>query len=329
MIIWQSEEEVLQASGSSFQALSHLKELDDRYKTMTPKDHLFVLIPFDPLFPTLIYEPKNINFFQFPTHFPDYKPISRAYSFEKKTWTHRVNEYLDHIEKKNLHKVVLCQQEYLKFNEEINPIFVLSQLPYTKECTGFLFKLNEKETLIGMSPERLFVLEENELSCDIIAGTRKAASEFSEKEYIEQGFVRDFMCERLEAFSSSITVSNHSFLNLSYGIHLKQVLKASLNTVCLSSLISLLHPTPAVCGYPQEKAFKLIQNVEKSRGYFTGLIGYLRKDKAIFNVIIRSALIQEKQAILCAGVGIVKGSDPQKEWEEIQQKLHPFHSVFK
>ena len=329
MIIWQCEEDLIQASGSSFQALSHLKELDERYKKMTTKDHLFVLIPFDSSLNTLIYEPKNINFFQFPNHFLDYKSISRTCSFEKKRWIHHVNEYLEHIKQKKLEKVVLCQQEYLKFNEEVNPIFVLSQLPYTKECTGFLFELNEKKTLIGMSPERLFVLNKNELSCDLIAGTRKTSSEFSEKEYAEQGFVRNFMVEKLQGLASSIKISKHSFLTLSYGIHLKQVLKARLNKANISELISLLHPTPAVCGYPQEKALHLIQNVEKSRGYFTGLIGYLRKDKAIFNVIIRSALIEKNQAILCAGAGIVIGSNPEKEWEEIQQKFYPFHSIFK
>lgn len=329
MIIWQSEEDVIQASGSSFQALSHLKELDEQYKKMTPKDHLFVLIPFDSSLKTLIYEPKNIHLFQFPTHFFDYKTIHRICSFEKKRWIHHVNEYLEHIKQKKLEKVVLCQQEYLKFNETINPIFVLSQLPYTKECTGFLYQLNEKKTLVGMSPERLFVLNKNELSCDIIAGTRKTSHEFSEKEYAEQGFVRDFMVEKLQGIASSIKISKHSFLTLSYGIHLKQVLTARLNTINLSSIISLLHPTPAVCGYPQEKALNLIQNVEKSRGYFTGLIGYLRKDQVIFNVIIRSALIEENQATLCAGVGIVQGSDPEKEWEEIHHKFYPFHSIFK
>ena len=47
-----------------------------------------------------------------------------------------------------------------------------------------------------------------------------------------------------------------------------------------------------------------------------------------FAVAIRSALIKGKTLFAYAGCGIVKGSEPQQEFEESEIKLKPILSLF-
>ena len=114
-----------------------------------------------------------------------------------------------------------------------------------------------------------------------------------------------------------------------------------------------LHPTPAVCGRPRLAAKHILASKEAfDRGFYSGPFGWLSGAAAEFVVAIRSALIhahdqppQEGSPVsiihgriadnhdirhsqaaaaasskgriisLFAGVGIVKGSTPEAEWQ--------------
>ena len=64
-----------------------------------------------------------------------------------------------------------------------------------------------------------------------------------------------------------------------------------------------------------------------SRGWYGSPIGWITSQEANIAVAIRSALIKDKQLTLFAGAGIVQGSEPDKEWEELEQKITPFKQV--
>lgn len=102
-------------------------------------------------------------------------------------------------------------------------------------------------------------------------------------------------------------------------------------TVSGAKLQAALHPTPATCGRPRDKALALLQTSEGfDRGYFAGPFGWLSGCGAEFAVAIRSALLsparllmdpdssmvhQQQTVSLYAGVGIVRGSQPMSEWQ--------------
>src|SRR5207247_1750932 len=78
-------------------------------------------------------------------------------------------------------------------------------------------------------------------------------------------------------------------------------------------LVRALHPTPAVCGAPRDAALRWIGAHEPlGRGWYTGAVGWFdaRGDGA-FSVAIRAAVVEEGEAWLYAGAGIVDGSDPR------------------
>ena len=64
------------------------------------------------------------------------------------------------------------------------------------------------------------------------------------------------------------------------------------------------------------------------RGWYAAPIGAVGYDEAEFYVAIRSGLIAQGDLFLYAGAGIVDGSDPKDEWQEIEQKMSRFMKVF-
>jgi len=94
-------------------------------------------------------------------------------------------------------------------------------------------------------------------------------------------------------------------------------------------VLSLLHPTPAVCGTPRAAAFGQIAAAETfDRGLYAGPFGYASASGCDFCVGIRSALFRGATAHLFAGAGIVRGSEPGAEWEEVHVKMRNFSSLF-
>ena len=90
-------------------------------------------------------------------------------------------------------------------------------------------------------------------------------------------------------------------------------------------LVECLHPTPAVGGFPRERALAAIRELEAiDRGWYAAPFGWtdLHGDGE-FAVAIRSALLSGRSASLFAGCGIVADSSPADELAEADAKLIP------
>ena len=95
-----------------------------------------------------------------------------------------------------------------------------------------------------------------------------------------------------------------------------------------ADIVSTLHPTPAVGGSPTREAVAWIRaNEPFARGWYAGPIGWVGYDSSEFAVAIRSALIDGTSLSVYTGAGIVPGSDPAREWQEIEDKMGTFLHV--
>ena len=65
------------------------------------------------------------------------------------------------------------------------------------------------------------------------------------------------------------------------------------------------------------------------RGLYAGPIGWIGRDDAEFAVGIRSGLVEGDHLHLYSGAGIVEGSDPEAEWDEIEHKLDGFSAALR
>lgn len=88
-------------------------------------------------------------------------------------------------------------------------------------------------------------------------------------------------------------------------------------------LVAALHPTPAVNGRPAAAATAWIEaNEGFDRGRYAGTIGWVdAAGNGQWAVSVRCADVEGRRARVCAGNGIVSGSDPDTELAETQAKL--------
>ncbi len=91
----------------------------------------------------------------------------------------------------------------------------------------------------------------------------------------------------------------------------------------MGDLLKRLHPTPAVCGLPKEKAYRFIQENEGyDRQYYSGFIGWLEPEgKSDLYVNLRCMNILSDRLVLYAGSGLLLSSEPESEWQETEAKM--------
>ena len=94
----------------------------------------------------------------------------------------------------------------------------------------------------------------------------------------------------------------------------------------LSDLLVATLPGGSITGAPKRAALGVIRRLEPvARGPYTGAAGFVRGDgTAVFNVAIRTAVVEGATVSYHAGGGIVWDSDPLLEWEETETKSREF-----
>ncbi len=92
--------------------------------------------------------------------------------------------------------------------------------------------------------------------------------------------------------------------------------------VTLYSLFRALFPCGSVTGAPKIRTMQIIRELEHElRGIYTGGIGFITPEgDAVFNVPIRTVVLNDGHGEMGIGSGVVYDSDPQKEWEECSLK---------
>lgn len=189
----------------------------------------------------------------------------------------------------------------------------------------FLVSVPGRMTWMGATPEVFLEQLPDGLQTMALAGTRPAFTkgEWGHKEIEEQAIVTDYIASLLK--TTGTWLPEGPFSKQAGGVeHLCTVFRSgkSLTGEELEHLRRLLHPTPAVGGFPTKQALDLIRRTEgESRRYYAGYIGPWHKD-GTFNwyVNLRSMELFPEVVRLYIGGGITALSDPQKEWEETELK---------
>lgn len=193
---------------------------------------------------------------------------------------------------------------------------------------------------MGATPERLLKASRKKFCTMALAGTQNFDGItdviWETKEIDEQQFVTDFILENLKGLTSEVAVSSPYTVQAGNILHIKTDIEGVINkTSKLNQVVSVLHPTPAVCGLPKELARQFIlENEGYDRKYYTGFLGELnkkdfteKKQKSDLYVNLRCMQIKEQKAHLYMGCGITKESIPEKEWNESVNKSMTMKSV--
>lgn len=178
-------------------------------------------------------------------------------------------------------------------------------------------------TWIGATPEILISGDAGKLKSMSLAGTKKLEAEsWTEKELNEQQLVTDFVKQQiLHANPTGFTEFPVETIHTGVVYHLCTRFEFSLDQQYWGDLIRSLHPTPAVCGLPREKALQLIEQHEThNRNLYAGLIGFKSKEELNVFVNLRCMQVTENDFLLYVGGGITNQSIPENEWNETENK---------
>ncbi|GAA2350542.1 isochorismate synthase DhbC [Saccharopolyspora halophila] len=193
-------------------------------------------------------------------------------------------------------------------------------------------------TFLGASPELLVSRRGTSVRSNPMAGSRprsddpaedrRRAAELSEseKDHREHAAVVEAVAEALRPYCSELHVPQApSVVSTNAMWHLATEISGELRDPATTSLelADALHPTPAVCGTPPDRARSAIAETEPfERGYYAGMVGWCDADgDGEWVVAIRCADVEDESLRLFAGAGIVAGSEPAEELAETTAKF--------
>ena len=98
--------------------------------------------------------------------------------------------------------------------------------------------------------------------------------------------------------------------------------------VTWEEIFRAIYPCGSITGAPKIRTMEIIAALETSpRGIYTGAIGYMAPDgRAMFNVAIRTIILEKGSGEMGIGSGITWGSDPYDEFSETLLKAEFFSS---
>ncbi|MDJ0652226.1 MAG: isochorismate synthase [Simkaniaceae bacterium] len=251
------------------------------------------------------------------------------------TWKDAVNTVLQKIKREDYSKVVLARLTEFTFHESPSPYVLLKNLAGNNR---FSFQFSSETAFIGVSPETLYRRKRSCIESAAVAGTRlRGKMEIedamlmndlikSPKEQHEVHVVKNSIYGALFPLCQNLEIQEQTVLQTPTVQHLYHTFQGTLKEgVRDAALIEALHPTPAVGGFPKKEALDEMARREPfDRGWYAAPIGWISPLEAHHLVGIRSALIDKNLLRLFAGTGIVLGSIPSKEWEELEHKIKQY-----
>lgn len=243
----------------------------------------------------------------------------------KEEYTATFNKYQEEFQKGKISKLVLSRVK----KDSNQPINIGES--FFNLCTSFplaavnLFHIPDVGLWLGASPETLLKVEKDKVATMSLAGTTLSGEKkWTEKEKREQQIVTDFISEsfnhseKLEKFEETLQAGNVQHLCTVFELPL-----AELKTDW-KKLVNILHPTPAVGGFPTKEAAQLIDKLEThAREFYAGFFGVIQpKEGCHLFVNIRCMKLVDNIPYLFTGGGITADSNLDKEWEETELKAN-------
>ncbi|MFY7729785.1 MAG: isochorismate synthase [Flavobacterium sp.] len=223
-------------------------------------------------------------------------------------------------------KLVASRTEFVATQKSVTDIYITLLHTYPN-AFRYCFFHPVSGLWMGATPEQLLKASGNEVATVALAGTQiynpSVEAVWGTKEKEEQQFVTDYIVQRLHNITKDVNVSLPYTFRAGNIVHIKTDIQAQLqNNTDLGDIITLLHPTPAVCGLPKEQARDfLLGNEGYNREYYSGYLGELnREESSDLFVNLRCMKVSEQNAQLFIGCGITKDSIPEKEFYETVNK---------
>jgi len=260
---------------------------------------------------------------------------------DKAGWCRLITQATQAIRSGEFSKVVLARATDLIFASAPNAgALMAASRRVNFSCYHFYMAFDAQRTFLGSSPERLWRRRGLQLDTEALAGTVAGHDDDAtaqrlgnwlmadDKNQRENGLVVDDICQRLQGMTQTLDVLPAEIVRLRKVQHLRRRIQAELDTADDTRCLLQLQPTAAVAGLPRAAALDFIEREEPfTRQWYAGSAGILSRRQSEFCVTLRSAMVEGNTLRLYAGAGIVEGSDPEQEWQEIENKAAGLRSL--
>ncbi len=273
--------------------------------------------------------------------------LSKPLLKEKLHWENRVADSSTHQQWQNyyqpalsrglelinggeLKKLVLAVRQSIQLEAPLNHLELLYRLRMQQAGScRFLWQRANDEAFFGASPERLISLRKSQLLSDALAGTAsrndngkeliKSEKDLREHQLVVNSIIKQLVNQGLKpSHPIKPKLTRHGQL-----VHLHTPITANAKGYSTLQIAEHLHPTPAVAGLPKREAMSWLRTLEPfERGQYASPIGWIDSHgDSELRVAIRCGRASKKTLELTAGAGLVRGSIPERELEEVGLKL--------
>ena len=233
-------------------------------------------------------------------------------------------------------QVVLSQRFSMSFEgDSFNLYRALRQI----NPSPYLFYLDFDEVvLIGSSPEVLVRVEDGRAQLLPIAGTRPRGRNAAEDERLAEELLNDPK-ERAEHLMlvdlgrndlgricsvGSVVVDRYAYIErYSHVMHIVSAVSGEVAPHFQPmDVLRACFPAGTVSGAPKVRAMEIIDALEPTkRGIYAGAVGYIDFSGNMDTCIaIRTMVVRDNEIFIQAGAGIVADSNPEREYEETENK---------
>lgn len=189
---------------------------------------------------------------------------------------------------------------------------------------------------LGATPEVLIENKGKTWRTVALAGTQPLSDwleygVWSEKNIEEQAYVVDFISSLLDKLGLEYTKGDTETVTAGNVVHLRNVFSFNIpDGTLLGSVLEGLHPTPAMCGLPKNKAKSfIIANENLDRKYYSGFagpVGFNGENNLYVN--IRCLHADGGIMNIYAGGGILPESELESEYDETERKMRTLLDIY-
>ena len=217
----------------------------------------------------------------------------------------------------------------IKLNMSLKQIFALSRAKY---------KLLFRDKFVVFSPEAFVRINDRNIYTYPMKGTIEASVPDAEnvilndsKEKAEHITIVDLLRNDLNMVSKDVCVENFRYIdrlktNFKELLQISSVIRGELDNDYhenLDTIFEKLLPAGSITGAPKKKTVEIIGEAENySRGYYTGIFGYYDSGCLESAVMIRFIEKENEEYFFKSGGGITIYSDPEKEYQELIDKIY-------
>lgn len=287
----------------------------------------FYAAPLDALDPDILYQcDQHTNVGASPCH----EEISWQASYpHRDSYLHTILTIIEEIKAGNTYLLNFTAPTKLTLSCDLKTIF---------HQANALFKLYFKDRFVCFSPERFVRIEGNTIRTYPMKGTIDATIENAEaiilddeKEKAEHVMVVDLLRNDLSMVASNVRVERFRYVDkIQAGDkELLQISSQIAGTLSphwhehIGDILLKLLPAGSISGTPKRKSVEIIEALEGyDRGFFTGVFGIYDGHVFESGVMIRFIEKEEDGYVFKSGGGITLLSDPQKEYDELCDKVY-------